>query len=387
MKNYGSFLKFTILIFSLNLFFSCSQINSKRNQTLSKIIDSSAILKQEINKDSLISIIGVGDIMLGSNYPGSSMLPPDDGKYMLDSVRNILESADVTFGNLEGTLLNTGGTPKRCNTPDRCVSFRMPEHYAGYLKNAGFDVLSLANNHSNDMGEEGRISTMETLDKYSIKYAGYLDFPVTIFEKNGIKYGFTAFAPNTATQKLNDISGAVKVVTDLKKKCDILIVSFHGGAEGNYAQRVTGKHEIFLGEDRGNVYEFAHEVIDAGADIVFGHGPHVPRALELYKDKIIAYSLGNFCTYGKFSLNGPQGIAPLLKVYLDTNGNFVEGNIYSFKQINRGIPVPDHDLGAVKIIKELTSKDFPETLININSDGSIENISFAEHSNIISFSN
>ena len=312
--------------------------------------------------------------MLGSNYPGSSMLPPDDGKYMLDSVRNILESADVTFGNLEGTLLNNGGTPKRCNTPDRCVSFRMPEHYAEYLKNVGFDVLSLANNHSNDMGEEGRISTMETLDKYSIEYAGYLDFPVTIFEKNGIKYGFTAFAPNTATQNLNDISGAVKVVSDLNKKCDILIVSFHGGAEGNYAQRVTGKHEIFLGEDRGNVYEFAHEVIDAGADIVFGHGPHVPRALELYKDKIIAYSLGNFCTYGKFSLNGPQGIAPMIKVYLDTNGNFVKGNIYSFKQINRGIPVPDHDLGAVKIIKELTSKDFPESQLLIHDTGLIEKV-------------
>ncbi|MBK6538123.1 MAG: CapA family protein [Ignavibacteria bacterium] len=126
-------------------------------------------------------------------------------------------------------------------------------------------------------------------------------------------------------------------------------------------------------EDRGNVYEFAHEVIDAGADIVFGHGPHVPRAMELYKDKIIAYSLGNFCTYGKFSLSGPQGIAPLLKVYIDTNGNFIKGNIYSFKQINRGFPVLDYETNAVKIIKELTEKDFPESSLMINENGSVEN--------------
>jgi len=366
-----------LLIFLLNFYSSCGQLKSDRNQKSSGLIDSSTNLKQETNKiigDSLISIIGVGDIMLGSNYPGSALLPPDDGRYLLDSVLNILGSADVTFGNLEGSLLNSGGKPKQCDYPDHCVCFRMPEDYAEYLRNAGFDVLSVANNHSNDMGEAGRISTMKTLEKYSIKYAGYLDCRITSFEINGIKYGFTAFAPNNETQSLNDIPNAKKIISELKNQCKIVIVSFHGGAEGNSAQRVTKKHEIFLTEDRGNVYEFAHEVIHAGADIVFGHGPHVPRALELYKDKIIAYSLGNFCTYGKFSLDGPQGIAPLLKVYLDTNGNFIRGNIYSFKQINRGIPVPDYDLNAIKIIKDLTEKDFPETQLLIHENGYIENI-------------
>ena len=361
---------------SVSLFFSCGQINSNLNQKSNKLIDTVSVVKKKtdsIHKDSLISIIGVGDIMLGSNYPSSASLPPDDGMYLMDSVKDLLGTADVTFGNLEGTFLNSGGKPKRCNTPDHCVCFRMPEHYAEYLKNAGFDVVSTANNHSNDMGEVGRLSTMETLDKYSMKYAGYSNYPVTIFEINGIKYGFTAFAPNTGTQNLNDISNARNIVSELKKQCKILIVSFHGGAEGYTAQRVLRRHEIFLGEDRGNVYEFAHEVIDAGADIVFGHGPHVPRAMELYKNKIIAYSLGNFCTYGKFSLSGPQGIAPLLKVYIDTNGNFIKGNIYSFKQINRGFPVPDNEANAVKIIKELTEKDFPETPLMINENGYIEN--------------
>jgi len=366
-------------VFTINIISSCGQLNSIAGKKSSELIDTVTEVKKNIKtnlKDSLISIIGVGDIMLGSNYPYSGSLPPDDGIYLLDSVSDILRTADVTFGNLEGTFLNSGGIPKRCNTPDHCVSFRMPEHYAEYLYKAGFDVVSLANNHSNDMGEEGRTSTKEALDKYSIKYAGYLDYPVTVFEKNGIKYGFTAFAPNTETLRLNDLTGAKKIVSDLKKQCDILIVSFHGGAEGYSAQRVTGKREIFLGEDRGNVYEFAHEVIDAGADIVFGHGPHVPRAIELYKNKIIAYSLGNFCTYGKFSLSGPQGIAPMLKVYIDKYGNFVKGNIYSFRQINGGFPVPDYELNAVKIIKELTEKDFPDSQLLIYDNGYVEKIIF-----------
>lgn len=309
--------------------------------------------------------------MPGSNYPSAFSLPPDDGLHLFDSVKYITGSADVNFCNLEGTLLNSGGKPKKCNTPDNCVSFRIPEHYAGYLKNAGFDLVSTANNHSNDMGVEGKLSTINTLKKYDIEFAGYDDIPVTLFEKNGITFGFTAFAPNNGTQNLNDIPNAVKIISGLRKKCKILIVSFHGGAEGFSAQRVSYGKEIFLGENRGNVIEFAHSAVDAGADIVLGHGPHVPRALELYKGKLIAYSLGNFCTYGKFSLSGPQGVAPLLKVFLNDEGNFVNGKIYSFKQINKGIPVPDPELSAVKLIKSLTEKDFPETPLLISENGDI----------------
>ena len=166
-----------ILSIILVFFTSCGQLNSNLNQKSNTVIDSATVFKSNVSpfpKDTLISIIGVGDLMLGTNYPNSGLLPPDDGKYLLDSAKDLLAAADLTFGNLEGTLLNTGGKPKRCNTPDHCVSFRMPEHYAEYLNEAGFDVLSLANNHSNDMGEEGRISTKETLEKYSIKYAGHL---------------------------------------------------------------------------------------------------------------------------------------------------------------------------------------------------------------------
>ena len=311
--------------------------------------------------------------MMGTNYPSSHSLPPDDGEYLFDDVSEFLQSADVTIGNLEGTLLNKGGTPKKCrDSSAHCVSFRMPEHYASYLSNAGFDIMSLANNHSGDMGDIGRKSTVKTLEKFNINYAGYITCPTTVYIKDGIKFGFTAFAPNIGTQDLLDIKSAVKTVSGLKKKCHIVIVSFHGGAEGSGAGRVPRRTEYYLGEERGDVYEFAHSIIDAGADIVFGHGPHVARGMELYKNRIIAYSLGNFCTYGKFGLSGALGIAPILKVYIDKSGEFLQGRIFPVKQIKKGMPVIDEDYKIVEFIRNLSEKDFPESELMISIDGKIE---------------
>jgi Bacterial capsule synthesis protein PGA_cap len=359
-----------LLIFFIFLFASC---NKTPEQKINKQVVNEKKEVETEKEDTLYSVIGVGDIMMGTNYPSSASLPPGDGEHILDDVKEILESADITFGNLEGTLLNSGGTPKKCKDPESdCISFRMPEHYAGYLKNAGFDVIGTANNHSGDMGEEGRKSTMETLDKYGIKYAGYILSPTTIIIKDGVKFGFTAFAPNVGTNDLNNLEEAVKIVSDLKKKCDILIVSFHGGAEGTGSQHVTGKREFFLGEDRGNVYEFGHAVVDAGADIVFGQGPHVTRAIELYKERIIAYSLGNFCTYGKFGLSGALGVAPIFKVYVDKDGRFLQGRIFPVKQIKRGIPMLDDDYKIVGIMQSLTRQDIPDSGLTIDDDGKVK---------------
>ncbi len=308
--------------------------------------------------------------MMGTNYP-YPVLPPNDGVGIFNDVSEYLRSSDVTFGNLEGTLLNSGGTPKKCMDPKHCVAFRMPEHYAGYLKEAGFDIVSIANNHAGDMGNEGRESTAGTLDEYGIKYGGQYDHPTSIFIKNGIKYGFTAFAPNTTTLPLNEYKTVTKIIRELKTQCDICIVSFHGGAEGSGATHVPFRREIFLEEDRGNVYDFAHTAIDAGADIIFGQGPHVPRAIELYKNKLIMYSLGNFCTYGKFGLGGAAGIAPIMKIFVNSKGDFVKGTIIPIKQIKRGIPIYDETRAVINLIRSLTRSDFPQTDLEITDEGSI----------------
>ena len=129
---------------------------------------------------------------------------------------------------------------------------------------------------------------------------------------------------------------------------------------------------MFLGENRGNVYEFSHAVIDAGADIVFGHGPHVTRAVELYKDRFIAYSMGNFCTYSRFNLKGNGGYAPIIHVNVEKKtGKFLSGKIIPIKQPGEGGPVYDPDKQAITDIQSLTKADFPEMKLVIGDDGSM----------------
>ena len=318
-----------------------------------------------------VKIIGVGDIMLGTNYPNSSYLPPNDGKFILYPVKEIISKGDISFGNLEGVLLTGDGPVKNCSNPSVCYAFKMPDHYADYLVDAGFNLLSIANNHIRDFGSVGAANTIRVLKEKSIYHAGLEDCAYTTFKKDGVTYGFAAFSPNTGTIKINDYENARQIVSHLDSLSDIVIVSFHGGAEGSTKKHITGSNELFLGEDRGNPYEFARKVIDAGADVVFGHGPHVTRAIDLYKDRFIAYSLGNFATYGRFNLSGPNGISPVIELDLDTKGKFIKGKIYSTKQVGEGGPIIDDQNLALKEIIELTKIDIPNGFLNIESDGSI----------------
>ncbi len=319
-----------------------------------------------------ITVIGVGDIMMGSNYPDNAGLPPNDGQSLFQEVEAILKSADVTMGNLEGVLLDEGGTPKTCRDPKVCYVFRSPERYAQNLLSAGFDVMSLANNHAGDFGEIGRKSSMAALDDAGINHAGQVTKPFTLFVKDGIKYGFAAFAPNGGCVNINDLSKAKEIISHLDSLADIVIVSFHGGAEGPQYQHVTKANELFYGENRGNVYLFAHTVIDAGADIVFGHGPHVVRGVEVYNDRFIAYSLGNFCTYGGINVSGINGYAPIIKVYMDAKGVFFKGKITSGLQTFRAPVSIDSQKLAIKKIHELTEDDFHNPALSIDDNGWIK---------------
>ena len=316
-----------------------------------------------------INIIGVGDIMLGTNFPSDKYLPPNDGKDLLQPVDSILNDADVTFGNLEGVILTGEGDVKKCGDPENCYAFKSPDHYLSYLKSAGFDVLSVSNNHVGDFGDAGRKNTVKRLEEEEIAFAGLLDYPFTTFEKDGMKYGFVAFSPNTGTVRINEYERAKEIVHHLDTIADIVIVSFHGGAEGSSHSHITKETEIFLGENRGNPYEFARLVIDAGADVVFGHGPHVTRAIDLYNDRFIAYSLGNFATYGRFNLRGINGIAPIIKVTTNDEGVFEKAQIISVKQVGEGGPQIDESNTVIKEIIKLTTTDLPESELLISEDG------------------
>jgi hypothetical protein len=247
----------------------------------------------------------------------------------------------------------------------------MPVNYVECIKNAGFDLISVANNHVNDFGYKGIQNTAKILTEAEIAFSGFRQYPYTIFEQDSIKYGFCSFAPHSGTVDLRNIEKAVEIVTMLDTMADIVIVSFHGGAEGKSHQHVTKETEYFYDYDRGNVYEFSHAVVDAGADVIFGHGPHVTRAIEVYKERLICYSLGNFCTYRRFNLSGPNGYAPMMKVYTNKSGEFLKGEIIPVFQSGDGITRIDVQKRAIKKIQELTTLDFPEKNLIINNNGTV----------------
>jgi len=317
-----------------------------------------------------LKIVAVGDVMPGTNYPFTSYLPASCSD-LFNPVKDIISNADVAIANLEGVFSSDGGTPKNCKDPKTCYVFRMPDEYAKCIMDAGFDILGVANNHVNDFGFQGRQNTAKLLDELAIPFAGFFDRTSVIYESNGIKIGFCAFAPHTGTLDLKDYEGASRLVAELKLKTDIVIVYFHGGAEGRDHQNLVKDDEVYLGHNRGNTYHFAHTVIDAGADLVVGSGPHVVRAIEIYKGKMIAYSLGNFCTYRRFNLSGPNAYAPILEVELDENGNLLSAGIHSFLQLGEGGPVIDTYNTAANKILELSKQDFPNQKLDINAEGQI----------------
>jgi hypothetical protein len=167
------------------------------------------------------------------------------------------------------------------------------------------------------------------------------------------------------------LQDATQLIQQLKQQCDVLIVAFHGGGEGVGFEHVPFKMESFHGEKRGDVAKFAHAAVDAGADVVLGTGPHVSRAVEVYKNRMIAYSLGNFCTYKSVSVAGICGIAPILKIYINKKGEFLNARIISVKQTHDGGLQPDSLNGAAQRIRMLTMMDFPQSGVDISDDGVI----------------
>lgn len=316
----------------------------------------------------IISITAVGDIMMGTDFP-KNRLPANDGADLMAAVDSILGSTDITFGNLEGVLINDGEPKKECDDSTACYFFRTPTKYINNLKEAGFNLMSLGNNHAFDFGKDGYDTTEYYLNLNSIRNAGKEGSKV-IWQQQGLTFGFTAFSPNAGVNNLLDSLSAVSIIAELDDSCDVVIVSFHGGAEGSNALHVPDSVEIYYEEKRGNVISFSKAAIDAGADVVLGHGPHVPRAIELYNDRLIAYSLGNFCTYRGFSLISEKGLAPILQFAIRGNGKFLEGKIISARQVRPKGPVLDNRSRAFKLIKKLTLEDIDSTMFNFYNDGS-----------------
>ncbi len=324
-------------------------------------------LQNPINPDLRITIKAVGDIIPGTNYPYNKL--SSNKASLFKAVKPALQDADLVFGNFESTLTNYPNSAKSIGR-GLVFAFRTPPEYTALLKDAGFDVLSVANNHSFDFFETGFKDTIQNIQKEGMKAIGKKG-EIVYDEVKGVKIAFIAFSNYDYHNNLSDTKAGEKLVKEAQKKADFVVISFHGGAEGTGALNVKNKTEYFYGENRGNLVQFSHSMIDAGADLVLGHGPHVPRALELYKGKLIAYSLGNFMGYRTLSTAAQLGYSLVLEVKVNPLGDFVEGQIIPVQLDSQGIPYLDSRGKTIDLMQNLTATDFPKTPLKITEDGKI----------------
>ncbi|MDY6794605.1 MAG: CapA family protein [Actinomycetota bacterium] len=228
-----------------------------------------------------VRVLAVGDIGLQT---------PQD-RHPFEGVIDVLAGKDILFGNLETVLSDAG------KKEEKAMLVHSSPHMVSGLVDAGFDILSVANNHIMDLGPEGFRNTLEALRRAGLKYIGASDGKGSshvIVEKHGMKLGFLAYyewgtsLPSERIHINRITPGEIEAdIASLKRECDSIIVSLHWGTENVF---YPSPQQI----------ETAHALIDAGADVILGHHPHVVQGLEPYKRGLIAYSLGNFqFRYGK----------------------------------------------------------------------------------------
>jgi hypothetical protein len=375
MKSYICHLFFALLLLS-----SCSveaangNVKSDSNSDAT-VNESQKLRESKVERADTLVFAFAGDIMQGTNYPETPVgayLPKNDGANLFDDVKEILQQADLAAANNEGVLMNSGGNVKKCSNPTLCYAFRTPIKYVNNLVDAGIDFMSVANNHINDFGDAGLSSTMQTLKDAGIAYAGLKGKCETaIIERKGKKIGFAAFGHNKGTLSIMNYDEVKRVVSGLDSVCDMVVVSFHGGGEGAKFTHVPHAMEYCFGENRGDVEKFAHTAIDAGADIVYGHGPHVTRGLDLYKDRLIIYSLGNFCTPYRVSLSGVNAHAPIVRVRTTSTGEFLDGKIHSFIQVKGEGPKIDKSGSVARNMKNLSESDFKDSHLYVSESGEL----------------
>ncbi|MFV2021552.1 CapA family protein [Micromonospora sp. LOL_023] len=315
-----------------------------------------------------ITMSATGDIVLG-NVP--DRLPPNGGAGFFDSVTETL-AADLVMGNLEEPLTVDTGTGKCGADSTQCHQFRAPPEYAAHLRDAGFMLLNQANNHGYDFGEAGYRNTQQALEEHGLAHTGARD-QITVLDVEGVTVavaGFSAYSP--PNNSLIDLDAAAEVVRRADEQADLVVVQVHMGGEGSDLTRVTPGTELFLGENRGDPMAFSHAMIDAGADLIVGHGPHVLRGMEFYQGRLIAYSLGNFAGGGgTLSSNGRLGWGGVLKVSLTRDGEWTGGEFLSTYMNGNGLPTPDEEGRGLGLVRELSELDFPQTGPRFGDDGSI----------------
>lgn len=305
-----------------------------------------------------------GDTVLGSRHG----VPPDGGRDLLAGVRPALARPDVMIGNLEGVIGNRGGAKCPFGTPN-CFAFQAPPVAAGTLAWAGFDVMNLANNHAGDYGPIGLSDTTAHLDAAGVRHTG-LAPKATVLRRKGVSVAVLGFAAYPWAARLDDIPAAIRLVREAGKVADVVVVVMHAGAEGVGQSHTPVGEEVAFGESRGNTRAFAHAVVDAGADAVFGSGPHVIRGVELRRGSPIVYSTGNLAGYHTFPTTGLLALSAVVEVRLDSSGRLRSGRWTPVRLLPPGRPVLDSTERASTLeAARLSQEDFDRP--GLGADGRI----------------
>lgn len=250
-----------------------------------------------------IKISFIGDCTLGSkegskdetfNYAYNE---EKDDKYFFSGVVSELKKDDLTIANLEGTFSDKGKKSKNE------VAFKGNPNYSRILKQGSIEVVNLANDHTDDYGYEGLNETKQSLEKEGIRYFGHSD--KLVVEVKGIKVGILGYKEPDNIKKTIEYD-----ITNMRKKVDLLIVSFHWG---------ENKSTIPNDKQKG----LGKQVIDLGTDIVVGHHPHVIQGIETYKDKKIVYSLGSFISGGDKNIKDKDSFIYKQEFIFDSNKKII----------------------------------------------------------------
>jgi poly-gamma-glutamate capsule biosynthesis protein CapA/YwtB (metallophosphatase superfamily) len=280
-----------------------------------------------------LTVAAGGDVQGDRNV--GKYIDQHGGEAALAKVKPYLEQADLAFINLEGPISDKGSP-----VVGKEYTFRSRTALAAGLASAGIDVVSLANNHARDYGAAALLDTFKRLEAVGIKWAGagadaaearspaLLETPagtVAVLAFTGIiPSGFPAGSDRPGVATTSDQSRVVAAVKAAAERADYVIVSFHWGVE-------------YEGVANSGQRALAHQVIDAGADLVLGHHPHVIQGLEIYKDRLIAYSLGDFVFDHYKRVTGE---AFVLQVTLDREGPPTGKIIPVYLSDPWGIPAP-----------------------------------------------
>lgn len=312
-----------------------------------------------------VSVTAVGDTVMGTPEFG---LPPAGGSTLFTAVKPLL-TGDVVMGNLESALASGAGSKCGGASGGSCFAFASPPSYARNLKAAGFTAMSTANNHSNDWGPAGIRSTMRALDAVGIVHAGRPGQIGIQRLPSGTTVAFVGLAPYEWSQNALDIPAAQRLVRKASGMAPIVVANMHVGAEGSAYRNVPRGNESYLGEPRGNTRALARALVDAGADLVVGHGPHVMRGMEFRNGRLIAYSLGNFLGYKVFSTSGYAGQSGVLQVKMAPDGRFESGRLAPVRLSGDGVPSPGGS--SVRDVAALSRADFGRTAARVSGNGQI----------------